>query len=130
MRFRRHDRTETPETMLPLINIVFMLLIFFMLLANFNASAPFPVAPPDAAGSSPTPQGLTIFVAADGRVAVDGAEVSPNALVSRLRGRLSAEPMPVVWLRADRDVDADRVIAIMERLRIAGVTALRLTTNQ
>jgi len=130
MRFHRPDKTETPETMLPMINIVFMLLIFFMLLANFNASAPFPVVPPKADGSLPTPQGLTIFVAADGRIAVDGAEVSPSALVPRMLGRLNANPPPVVWLRADRDVEADRVIAVMERLRVAGVTALRLTTNR
>ncbi len=130
MRLRRPNKKEAPETMLPLINIVFMLLIFFMLLANFNASAPFSVTPPDAADSAPTQQGLTIFVAADGRLAVDGEEVSPTALVPRLRERLSADPPPVVWLRADRDVDADRVIAVMERLRIAGVVTLRLTVNR
>lgn len=130
MRFHRHIEKEAPETMLPLINIIFMLLIFFMLLANFNAMAPFPVEPPEANGATPSPRGLTVFVSAEGHIAVDGREVRPNALVPRLRNRLRTTPPPVVWLRADRAVSADRVIAIMERLRIAGVTELRLTTNQ
>ena len=130
MRFQRYEQKEAPETMLPLINIIFMLLIFFMLLANFNAMAPFPVEPPDAANATPSHRGLTVFVSAKGHIAVDGKEVRPDALVARLRDRLRTTPPPIVWLRADRAVNADRVIAIMERLRIAGVTELRLTTNR
>ena len=116
--------------MLPLINIVFLLLIFFMLLANFNVYAPFPVTPPDAPNSDIDPQGLTVFVSADGRIAVDGRTVKPAALMARLRDRLRAVPPPTVWLRADRGSDSDRVIAIMEQLRAAGATELRLVTNQ
>ena len=116
--------------MLPLINIIFMLLIFFMLLANFNAMAPFAVEPPDASGATSSQRGLTVFVSAKGHIAVDGKEVRANTLIPRLRDRLRTIPPPIVWLRADRAVSADRVIAIMERLRIAGVTELRLTTNR
>jgi biopolymer transport protein ExbD len=112
--------------MLPMINVVFLLLIFFMLLANVSVYVPFPVEPPDAARSASDRTGFTIAIAADGRVALNGHEVEDGALAASLPQPRGGDTPGPVWLKADKAAEADRVIAVMERLRAAGVTEVRL----
>ena len=67
----RRQRTSE-ENVLPLINIVFLLLIFFMIAGALSASAPFELDPPTAraADKAPAPTG-GISIAADGRIALE-----------------------------------------------------------
>jgi biopolymer transport protein ExbD len=125
MKLRRTARRGGSEPMLPMINVVFLLLIFFMLLANVSVYVPFPVEPPDAERATSDRTGFTIAIAADGRVALNGREVEDGALAASLPLPRGDTPEPV-WLKADRAAEADRVIAVMERLRAAGVTEVRL----
>jgi len=126
VRVRRSPRRDGSEPMLPMINVVFLLLIFFMLLANVSVYVPFPVEPPDAARAASDRTGFTIAIAADGRVALNGREVEEGALAASLPPMRSGDTPAPVWLKADRAAEADRVIAVMERLRAAGVTEVRL----
>jgi biopolymer transport protein ExbD len=130
MKFRSGRPPEQKENMLPLINVVFLLLIFFMLLANISTYVPFPVAPPAAENVTDGRPDIMIAVAADGRVALDGSEMETAALDARLRPRLVKANRPAVWLYADRNVDSDRVLDVMEHLRKAGATELRLVTER
>ena len=45
MKLARGRRRESPETIIPLIDVVFFLLIFFMLIGRMDATAPFDVTP-------------------------------------------------------------------------------------
>lgn len=134
MRFRRPMRkTDSEERILPLINVVFLLLIFFMLAGRLTAAEPFDVAPPhSAAAGAPEaavadrPREAVILLAADGRLALDGAPLDVAALQAALGDRLAATPDLPVHLKADGDAEAAAVVALMERLRDAGVGRLQL----
>lgn len=130
MKLRRGKPHEEKENMLPLINVVFLLLIFFMLLANISTYVPFPVAPPAAESAEDGRPDIMVAVAADGRVALDGVEIESAALDANLRNRLTAAIRPSVWLYTDKKADSDRVLDVMEHLRKAGATELRLVTEQ
>jgi len=134
MRFRRPARkADAEEGILPLINVVFLLLIFFMLAGRLTAAAPFDVAPPEsAAAGAPQaaeddrPQETVIWLAADGRLALDGAVLDAAALKAQLAERLAADPATPVHLKADGEAEATAVVAVMESLRDAGVRRLQL----
>jgi len=130
MKFRSGRPPEQKENMLPLINVVFLLLIFFMLLANISTHVPFPVTLPAAERTEDGRPDIMVAVAADGRVALDGNEIETAALDVRIRPHLSQPGRPTVWLYADRDADSDRVLDVMEHLRKAGATTLRLVTER
>ncbi|ANK82599.1 MAG: biopolymer transporter ExbD [Rhizobiales bacterium NRL2] len=120
---RRRPRNDDDRIM-PLINLVFLLLIFFMLAGRLTAADPFEIAPPESAsGADPVAEEMLILVAADGRLALDGAMVSEAELAERL-GR---EPRRV-RLKADAEAEAVRVVQVMEVLRDAGVENLHLLT--
>ncbi len=98
MNLRRSRRREAPETLLPLINVVFLLLIFFMLLANVSVYIPFPVAPPDAATAAAERAGLTIALSADGRLALNGQEVDDAGLASQIALDAARRAIPTTGL--------------------------------
>lgn len=113
--------------MLPLINVVFLLLIFFMLAGRLAAVDPFRTEPPRSASEGLTQAHETVVhVGADGRLALDGTimgdEVALRDAVAR-RGMLRT-----VRLKADGQAPAVRVVAVMELLRDAGVENVDLLT--
>ncbi|MDZ7621669.1 MAG: biopolymer transporter ExbD [Candidatus Competibacteraceae bacterium] len=119
------------EPTAPLIDVVFLLLIFFMLVGVIAPPEPFPVEPPAAERASAEEGGkLTILLAADGRLAFEGMELDLPTLQARLGERLAeAEGREAgVELKADATVDSGQVIAVLNALRAAGVERLALLT--
>src|SRR3546814_21197217 len=87
MQFRRRtSKFDGEGSILPLINVVFLLLIFFMLVGRLTQAAPFTVTPPvsqqaEAAEPQPAeaPPEAAIQIAADGRLAPNGRLLEPLA---------------------------------------------------
>jgi len=128
MKLRRPDRRERPENVTPLINVVFLLLIFFMMAGQLSRTDPFPLSPPDSASErEPAKQPATLYVAADGRIAVGGEGVSLDGLADAVAAAREDDSARL-RLKADRGADAARVVAVMHRLREAGVERIDLLT--
>lgn len=129
MRFAPPRPRSDEERILPLINVVFLLLIFFMLAGKLAASDPFDIAPPvSGSEASPGAEELTVLLGADGTLALDGAVIAAAALEAAVAERLSGDETTRVRLKADGRAEATRVVAVMERLRAAGVERLTLLT--
>lgn len=133
---RRAHKADSEDGILPLINVVFLLLIFFMLAGRLTQAVPFNVEPPvsTAAGQvfGPGAEQLreaTVMVAADGRVALNGTLLDPAALRQAVADQVARRPDLPVILKADGAAEASAVVAVMERLRDAGVRRLQLFTQ-
>lgn len=118
------------DRILPLINVVFLLLIFFMLAGSLAAPGRFPVEPPQSASTAaPAGGALTVLIAADGRVALEGRELGPDGLAAALEAlKSSGEPPPPVQVKADGQADTAVVIRVLSAIRAAGLPAARLLT--
>ncbi|MEQ8816267.1 MAG: biopolymer transporter ExbD [Thalassobaculum sp.] len=131
-------RLERPRTggsgneddrILPLINVVFLLLIFFMVVGSLSATDPFAIEPPRSAnGEAGDPKDIVLLIGADGRLALDGAAVESAGLPAAIARRLEDAPHPEVHVKADGGAEAAAVVAVMETLREAGVERVRLMT--
>lgn len=134
MRFARPPtRRNDDERILPLINIVFLLLIFFMLAGRLAADDPFDVEPARSASSAAAEaDDMLVLVGADGRLALDGEVIGEAALRSAVAERLvaaeAAGTTAHIRFKADGRTEAVRVVAIMELLREAGATSLHMLT--
>jgi biopolymer transport protein TolR len=129
--FRRpHRAPDEDARVLPLINIVFLLLIFFMITGHMSAQAPFELEPvQSASGSHPQSEGLTVFMGSDGRLAVDGNPLTLQELEALVRSRQADDDASLrIRLQADGRTEAIRVVAVMEGLRAAGMERLELLT--
>ncbi len=129
MQLKIRKQEEEPDTILPLINVVFLLLIFFIMTGALHAVDYFNVNPPS---SSSQIQGslddTVILVGSDGRIAIDNKEVDEVDLQLSILDKLAANAGAVVRIKADGRADAARVVEIMELIEAVGVGRVMLLT--
>ena len=129
MRFEPPRPRDDEERVLPLINVVFLRLIFFMLAGQLAASDPFRIEPPQSASEGPAvARELRVLVGPEGELALDGEAMAPEGLRRALAERLEAESSLDIRLKADARVEATRVVEVMEWLREAGAQRVQLLT--
>jgi biopolymer transport protein ExbD len=121
MKLSRPVTKQPPETIVALIDVVFFLLVFFMLIGRMDATAPFDVSPPTAATGADMPSGgITVSVSAEGDLAVDGIAVDDSALDSRVEERLAGTSETLVRINAHRDTELRHVLPLVTRLEALG----------
>ena len=97
MRFRRYQVRPQHETIITLIDVVFFLLVFFMLVGRMDATSPFELSPPISVNGDSLPSGgFTVSLAVDGRLALDGVERPRGEIVERLRAVAAASDEPLL----------------------------------
>ncbi|MBO9470986.1 biopolymer transporter ExbD [Endozoicomonas sp. G2_2] len=126
---RQRPRGNGDESILPLTNVVFLLLIFFMLAGRLASPEAFDIQPPVSTSEAQARRdGLEIQLSAGGDIAIDGQAVDLDALEERVGEQIEANPALALRLKADGAGDATRVVAVMQALRDAGGEKLRLIT--
>lgn len=132
MELPRPARRQFGEPVIPLINIVFLLLIFFMLAGTFTTPEPFSVDPPEArSGASTEDDEGVILLGTGGALAFEGEELDGGEALQRaVARRLEGEPELELRLKADGRVDSGRLLDTMDRLRDAGAERLLLLTAE
>ena len=127
---RREDR-DGEAAVLPLVNVVFLLLAFFIIAGQLTRLPPFEVNPPAvAADPVDTAPQVTIHIARDGRLAIDSRVIGRVRLEQRLAEMVGREVSPRIKIVADGRIDANTVITLLTRMRAAGVETAELTTRQ
>lgn len=131
MQFKRPGRQFNSEpSLLPLTNIVFLLMIFFLLIGRISEPNAFSVQPPESTSQGPIPgEVLKIELSSAGRIAIDGKRVTRDELAATVRSRRLQTSEQAVQLRADRRDNATDVVRVMRILRDAGVETIRLVTR-
>lgn len=131
----RHRRRS--ENIVPMINVVFLLLIFFLMTAEIAPPDPVDVAPPSAAeGEAGRAEDRpTLYLAADGTLAFEearGTDAVLSALTAAAQAACAAGcpegVRPALVLRADAGLPAARLAALMPRLAEAGFAEISLVT--
>lgn len=116
--------------MAPLIDVVFLLLIYFMLAANFISEEGIDVKLPQArAARLESSEPVVVYVARDGRVLFREREVGREGLFDLLRAELRPKTEPSVIIRADRNVILNRVVTVMDVAKAAGAGTIQLATE-
>ncbi|MFW5769638.1 MAG: ExbD/TolR family protein [Spirochaetota bacterium] len=120
-----HDLTEKSggPDMTPMIDMVFLLLIFFLLTSIVLRPALEVDLPESETADSEESRGLTITVRESGAVLFEGRETGLNALLSELTAAAQRGPEPVI-IFADRSVDFELIVRIMDIARQAGAESL------
>lgn len=113
------------ESVLPMINVVFLLLIFFLLAAEIAPPEPFAVDPPTATATDRPEGAAVLHLAADGRVAFAGTEGASAVAAAAAAAAAGGTP---VRLRADRAADGAVLARTLAGLADAGAARVDLVT--
>jgi len=138
MRIAPIRRGRRAESLLPMIDVVFFLIIFFMMVSHFAAPEPFAVARPTSDVTEAVAGELSLFLDAAGQWGHVGAEgaVMGDAALSSLQAALQdrcavvdcTETPAILLLHADADAPASLLAEALPKLLAMGFADLRLIT--
>lgn len=135
MKFQRHLKEEVGINLTPLIDVVFLLLIFFMVTMTFTRDSSLQVNLPEASGetASDLPLRLEILVARNGTYAVNGRTLVNNrldTLKDALTELAAGEQNLPVTITADAETTHQSVVTAMDAVAQLGFTRLNIATRQ
>lgn len=135
MRLQTNRREEPDVNLTPLIDVVFLLLIFFMVSTTFQRETEISIELPEASGNPQQDERKMVEISIDakGRYYVNGEEVI-NTQLETLKRAISAaagdEVKPRVLLSADKMTPHQAVITAMDAARQLGFVNLTFATNR
>jgi biopolymer transport protein ExbD len=131
MRLARRTIKKARIEIIPMIDTIFFLLVFFMI--STLAMAPYtglPVNLPKAAtGQQPASESAAVTITPDGKIYIDKQEVPRESVRALLQQRLAANPELLVLINADERVEHGRVVEVMDDARQAGVAKMAIAVK-
>ena len=132
IRSRSENDTGISVEMTPMIDMVFNLLIFFLVATTFHQlEREMQIALPAASSAAPISamlREIVINVDAEGRIYVGGQGVEAEALEQMVRTAVAANPEQKVTVRGDRSTAYANVVGVLDICKAAGVQEPYLDT--
>ena len=131
---RKHKRNddEVEVNITPMLDIVFILLIFFIVTTSFVKETGIQVNrpsnnPPETKKIS---QVIPIKIFADGRIEVRGVDTEIGGVRAGVEGGLAADPDTSVVVIADREADSGLLVRVIDQARVAGAEKVSLAAQR
>lgn len=124
---------KAPEIMIiPMIDIVFFLLVFFMLSTLYmNTEQQIPLSLPKASTSTAkTVEPMTISLTADRKVYLNDKEISKEQLKQELKTIVTNEPNQAFVVRASKDIVYQEVVLVLDELKVQGAKYVSIATER
>ncbi len=137
MNFRKNMSDEVDVNLTPLIDVVFLLLIFFMVTTTFDKDAKININLPTTqnAAAAPLKLPMEVIIDAQGKYFVDGREVINNKPETLFRAMSQAlnergEKTPPLIISADAGTNYQTVVTAMDIAGRLGLTNFSMATSQ
>ncbi|MEW6745420.1 MAG: biopolymer transporter ExbD [Planctomycetota bacterium] len=128
MKIRTEADNGTVFDLTPMIDCVFLLLIFFMVATTYlNLEKEMDINLPDAAAARPEemqPEEIIINVFKDGRLSLGGVAMDRSGLERTLKGAAQRNTTTPVTIRGDKEVAHGNIVDVMDLCGLAGLSNL------
>lgn len=130
-RIRGRRSGGTDINMAPLIDMIFILLIFFLVTTSFVQESGVTVERPSAESAS-TPEKTNLIIGVDkhGRVHIQDEEVDIRAVRSRMEDFKEKNPSGSVVIAADKKSTTDTLIRVLDACRLAGLSNISVAARK
>ena len=116
------DDDESEVNLTPMLDVVFIMLIFFIVTASFVKEAGIDVNRPDAATAERKEKGnILVAITADNQIWIDRRMVDPRALRANIERMHAENPHGSVVILADEESKNKLLVQVMDAARLAGV---------
>jgi biopolymer transport protein ExbD len=128
---RAHAPHADPHIdVVPLIDCILVLLIFFMVTTTFAKDAELQIERPGAQSATPADsRALRVFIDRSAAVYIDEAPVRPWMVQSRVREALGGAGDKTVLVVADRRVTAEKLVEVVDQCRLGGARQIGVVTD-
>jgi biopolymer transport protein ExbD len=130
LEFERHNRSEVRIDMTPLIDMVFLLLIFFVLSSHFVSHQGLKVKLPSAAhAQTQKNEDVTVTIDKDGPILLGGKKVLLEDLKGAIQSGLAGARSKTVVIKADEGVPLGLAVKVMDVAKDAKAGGLVISTQ-
>lgn len=132
MHFRDHKRRQTTGiNITPLIDIVFILLIFFAVTTTFVAPTSIKVDLPNAKGeANQEKKNVRIGVDNAGALFIDGVPIADDMLAAEFQKLAATSPDITIIIEADKSAMHGKVVFVIDKARSANLTKFAIATDE
>ncbi|WP_438962733.1 ExbD/TolR family protein [Nonlabens sp.] len=114
MNLRGRNKVSPEFSMSSMTDIVFLLLVFFLLTSPSITPQALDLVLPSASGRSESKQQASVSINKDGAFFVDGEEVEEENLEATVIKTMEGQEKPTIILRADGDIALNKAVKVMD----------------
>ena len=114
MNFRGRNKVTPEFNMSSMTDIVFLLLIFFMIASTLVSTNAIDILLPKASGKTENKKSVAVSIKKDLTYYIDQKRVGESVLENELLAALSAQEKPTIVLRAEKSVPVENVVKVMD----------------
>jgi len=130
---RRHHYQQDDETgidLTPMLDVVFIMLIFFIVTSTFIRESGVEVQRPQAESASPQDKGnILIAITGNGEIWMDKQQIDIRSVRAHVERMRVDQPDGAVVVQADEEARTGLVVQVMDQARLAGVTDVALAAS-
>jgi len=125
------EEEEASIDLTPMLDVVFIMLIFFIVTASFIKEAGIEVARPEAGTLVKIPEAnILIAISAADEIWIDKKQVDPRFVKAQIERLHSENPKGSIVIQADEDSTNEALTVVMEAAKQAGVKNVAISTDE
>jgi len=130
-RFLIDDDEESQIDLTPMLDVVFIMLIFFIVTSTFVKESGVDVTRPEAETAVPTDaSSIQIGIEANNQIWIDKRQVDKRAVRANVEKGLAESPGAAVIIIADALSNTETLIEVMDQARLAGAASVSVATDE
>lgn len=128
--FHRSTRKPRQVALISLIDVMFVILLFFMIAGHLEAFSPVPIDLPIADSGQLLDEGpVKIVLGSDGRIAINDTPFVADQVTAEMQRQLMNNKERVITIKADANLEANQLVSLLEQVRLAGGVNLSIVTQ-
>lgn len=129
-RFRANDEDEAAIDMTPMLDIVFIMLIFFIVTTSFVKESGLVVNRPEAATATKKDSAnILIGISQTGDIWIDKRKVDVRAVRANIEKIKAENPESSVVIQSDKDAATGVLVKVMDQVKLAGISAISIAAR-
>lgn len=130
MRFKVHEEEQNQIDISPLIDMVFILLIFFMVSTTFVKDMKIDINRPGASSAQPaSSKAIRVYIDKQGDIFLDNQPVRPWVLQGKLKDMLVGMSSKSILIVTDKEVPAEKLVQVVDQCRLSGADDVGVATE-
>ena len=131
MEFERRRRNHSHLNIAPLVDVVFLLPLFFMLTSHFIQEPAINIRLPESRTAEARDDGIkTILITRDSEIYLRDKKVNLNNLGKEIKSGGTDLEKEILQIKADKEVDVGLLVSVIDEVRLTGVKTFSIVTER
>ncbi|MCP5207240.1 MAG: biopolymer transporter ExbD [Hahellaceae bacterium] len=128
--FFKSDDEDVEINMTPMLDVVFILLIFFIVTTSFVRESGVEVNRPEAQSTAALSQkSVLVAITSDNQIWIDRHQIDVRAVRRNIERLLADTPESTVIIQADKAAQTGVLISVLDQTKLAGATSIAVATS-